>query len=294
MLTKYLNPRNDFAFKKLFGTEDNKDLLIRFLNAILELEGDEQINEVKFLNPDQAPRFWDGKRSIVDVLVTDQRGTYYVVEMQILHTPDFDKRVQYYAAKTYVDQLRTGEGYGKLCPVYFIAIADHVIFPEKEAYKSLHLICDRKTGSNDLNAFRFSFIELAKFKKTADEIEGLEEQWLYFLKHAEELDDVPSGLSDVTIQKAFHILDSFGWSKEDKHQYEDMMIAIFDEQGRINESYSKGKVEGIEKGRKEGREEGKRQERLEIARTMLADQFPIETIVKYTGLTQEDILGIMR
>ena len=281
MLTKYLNPRNDVSFRKLFGREDNKDLLIRFLNAILELKDSEQIKEVKFLNPDQAPRFWEAKRSIVDVLVTDQQGTYYVVEMQVLHTPDFDKRVQYYAAKTYVDQLRVGEGYGKLCPVYFIAIADHIIFPEKEAYKSLHLICDHKTGSNDLNAFRFSFIELPKFKKTVDQINGLEEQWLYFLKHAEELDEVPAGLSDVTVQKAFQVLDSFGWSNEDKRQYEDMMIAIFDEQGRISESYNEGK--------EEGREEGKKQERIEIAKTMIVDKFPVETIIKYTGLTQIEI-----
>ena len=297
MLTKYLNPRNDIAFRKLFGTEDNKDLLIRFLNTILELKENEIIEEVDFINPWQAPRLDGAKQSIVDVLAKDKRGIRYIVEMQVSHTPEFTKRAQYYTAKTYVDQMRAGHGYRGLNSVYFIAITDYTMFPKKAAYKSLHLVCDQATGENDLKDFRFTFIELPKFTKQANELSSFEDQWLFFMKNAEDLTDIPSHVDDDSVKKAFHTIERFGWEPGELLAYEDSQLAIYDEQGRLDDSYSKGIAEGIEKGIEkgkvegiaEGREEGEKAKAIAIAKTMLAKQISIEMIIECTGLTQEEI-----
>lgn len=280
MLNRYLSPRNDTVFRKLFGTEDNKDVLIRFLNTILELKDDKVIEDVDFMNPWQAPRIDGAKQSIVDVLVKDKRDVRYIVEMQVCHTADFTKRAQYYTAKTYVDQMKAGHGYRGLNSVFFIAIADHILFPEKEAYKSLHLMCDQSTGEHDLKDFRFTFIELPKFKKGLHELSSVEDQWLYFLKHAEEVSDMPPTVDDSALQKAYHAIESMGWSERELAAYEDSMLAVYDEQSRRDWAAQQ---------KEEGRQEGKKQERIEIAKTMLVDQFPVETIIKYTGLTQEEI-----
>ena len=288
MLNRYLNPRNDVAFRKLFGTEDNKDVLIRFLNTILELNDQTLIEDVDFINPWQAPRIDGAKQSIVDVLVKDKRGIRYIVEMQVCRTADFTKRAQYYTAKTYVDQMRAGHGYRGLNSVFFIAIADHILFSKKAAYKSLHLMCDQSTGENDLKDFRFTFIELPKFTKQAHELLTFEDQWLYFLKHAEEISDVPSSVNDSVLQKAYHAIERMAWEEGELVAYEDSQLAIYDEQSRrdwADKQREEGEQIGIEKGEKT--------KAIKIAKTMLAKQLPIEMIMECTGLTQEEVSDIV-
>lgn len=284
MLTKYLNPRTDVAFKKLFGIEDNKDLLMRFLNTILELKDKETIEDVDFMNPWQAPRLDGAKQSIVDVLVKDRRGVRYIVEMQVSHTPEFTKRVQYYTAKTYVDQMKSGNGYRGLNSVYFIAIVDYTMFPQKAAHKSLHLVCDQATGENDLKDFRFTFIELPKFTKQAHELSSFEDQWLFFLKHAEDLTDIPSHVDDDSVKKAFHTIERFAWKEGELLAYEDSQLAIFDEQGRLDDFYNRGIAKGIEKGAD--------QTKIGIARSLLAKQIPIQVIAECTGLSEHEIASL--
>jgi predicted transposase/invertase (TIGR01784 family) len=299
MLNRYLNPRNDTVFRKLFGTEDNKDVLIRFLNTILELKDQSLIEDVDFMNPWQAPRIDGAKQSIVDVLVKDKRNVRYIVEMQVCHTADFTKRAQYYTAKTYVDQMKAGHGYRGLNSVFFIAIADHILFPDKAAYKSLHLMCDQSTGENDLEAFRFTFIELPKFKKSLKELSSVEDQWLYFLKHAEEVSDMPATVDDSALQKAYHAIESMGWDERELAAYEDSQLAVYDEQSRrdwaeqqMEKGIQKGLEKGLEKGREEGLKKGADQAKIDIARSMLAKQIPVQVIAECTGLSEHDIASL--
>lgn len=107
-LSKFLNPRNDVAFRKIFGTEKNKDILIHFINDIMGFEGDDQIQEVTFLSPVQNPEISYKKESIVDVLCKDANGVQIIVEMQVSPSKGFEKRAQYYAAKAYSRQLDRG------------------------------------------------------------------------------------------------------------------------------------------------------------------------------------------
>ena len=110
-LTKFLDPKNDIAFKKIFGSEKNKDILIHFINDILGLEGGDKIKNVEFLSPIQDPEIASKKQSIVDVLCSDENGVQIIVEMQIAPTKGFEKRAQYYASKAYSRQLNSGQDY---------------------------------------------------------------------------------------------------------------------------------------------------------------------------------------
>ena len=231
MLTKYLDPTNDVAFKKIFGTEKNKDILIHFLNDILVFRSKQPIVEVEFLKPEQNPEIASQKTSIVDILCKDEKGGLYIVEMQVARTKGFEKRAQYYASKTYCSQAGIGDKYPDLKEVIFIAIADFIMFPDKKRYKSDHVILDRESHEHDLKDFTFTFIELPKFKKTIDKLSSIEEKWCYFFKHAQEtsaeqLDKIIG--KDLIIQKAYKALDRFHWSPEALLSYEESEKRIND------------------------------------------------------------------
>ncbi|WP_353270433.1 Rpn family recombination-promoting nuclease/putative transposase [Wolbachia endosymbiont (group A) of Myopa testacea] len=288
-ISKFLDPKNDFAFRRIFGSVNNKDILIHFLNDMLGLTGVDQIEDVSFLSPIQDPDIASQKQSIVDVLCTDSAGTQLIIEMQVVKTTGFEKRAQYYAAKAYSSQAHKGDQYQDLKEVIFIAIADFILFPNKLAYKSDHVTFDKITYEHDLKDFSFTFIELPKFNKTKeDQLSNIVEKWIYFFKYADETseEDLQKIIgSDVIIGRAYDVLNQYNWSKEERFAYDQTKKHIDDYLSSIQQ----GKIEGIkiseEKGRKEGREEGK----IEVAKTMLANNIDVNTIVKCTGLSISEI-----
>ena len=179
-MSKFLDPKNDYAFKRIFGSEKNKDILIHFINDMLGFSDDSKIEQVSFLKTNQDPEIASQKQSILDVLCTDPTGRQYIVEMQVVQTTGFEKRAQYYAAKAYSRQLNEGEKYRELKEVIFLAITDFVMFPDKEEYKSDHVVLDKKTYEHDLKDFYFVFLELPKFKKGINELHTMIEKWAYF------------------------------------------------------------------------------------------------------------------
>ena len=187
--SKFLSPKNDVAFRKIFGSEKHKDILIHFINDVLNLKASDKVEKVTFLSTIQDPDIAYKKESVVDVLCTDQYGKQIIVEMQVSPQKGFEKIAQYYASKAYSRQLSSGQELGgryqDLKAVIFIAITDYVIFPDKKDYISNHVILDSKTYERDLKDFSFTFIELPKFNISC--IEGLStiiEKWCYFFKHA--------------------------------------------------------------------------------------------------------------
>ncbi|MFP3031155.1 MAG: Rpn family recombination-promoting nuclease/putative transposase, partial [Wolbachia sp.] len=157
--SKFLDPKNDVSFKRIFGTEKNRDILIHFLNDILGFTGKNEIKDIEFLSTIQDPDIAAKKQSIVDVLCRDSTGAQYICEMQVAKTKGFEKRAQYYAAKAYSRQADKGDQYHNLKEIIFIAIADCVLFPNKSEYKSKHTIRDEDTNEHDLKDFYFIFIE---------------------------------------------------------------------------------------------------------------------------------------
>ena len=165
MLSKFLDPKNDVAFRKIFGTEKNKDILIHFLNDVVKFGKGARIKDVTFLKTIQDPEIKAKKTSIVDILCTDEKGNHYIVEMQIAKEKGFEKRAQYYASKAYSSQMNAAGQYHTLKAVIFLAIANFIMFPKKKDFKSDHVILDTKSHENDLKDFSFTFLELPNSKK---------------------------------------------------------------------------------------------------------------------------------
>lgn len=180
-LSKFLDPRNDLCFKKIFGTEKNKNILIHFLNDILGFTEINAIQEVEFLSTIMDPEVASDKQSIVDVLCKDSHGNRYIAEMQLARDKGFEKRAQLYAAKAYSRQLDKSGNYIDLKKVFFIAISNCNLLPEEVDYISTHNIRDIKTNGHYLKDFQFVFIELPKFAKNkVEQLESIVERWCFF------------------------------------------------------------------------------------------------------------------
>ncbi len=307
MLGKFLDPKNDVAFKKIFGTEKNKDILIHFLNDVIEFDQGAHIEDVTFLKAIQDPEIRAQKTSIVDILCKDEKGNRYIVEMQVAKEKGFEKRAQYYASKAYASQIRARGKYHDLKAVIFLAIADFTMFPKKKSYKSDHVILDKKSYENDLKDFSFTFIELPKFNKTIKELSNMTERWTYFFKHAEETSQ--EDLQKLTaheqiIARAYEELDRYSWNEaelltyEQSEKYEDTYHASmeqkFDEgklEGKL-EGKIEGKIEGKLEGKPEGKIEGEEKKAQEIAKALLKDGISLERVCQLTGLTKQIALEL--
>ena len=252
---QFLDPINDFAFKKIFGDENKKYILISFLNSILRLPLDAQIVEVTLLDPTQAPHLPGAKETILDIRCHDQKNANYIVEMQVLPQSFFDKRVLYYASKAYAHQPDEGMHYSALKPVIFLGILNFE-FTEDSHYLSTHCIQNIDTQEFILNDFRFTFVELPKFKKAESELSSIEEKWLYFLKHAKKLDAIPGIIHEAALKEAFQIVNRLNWDKASLELYEQRGIQVEDEMMRVHYGYFKGIAEGRQEGELKGRQEG--------------------------------------
>lgn len=291
MLTKFLDPKNDVAFKKIFGTEKNKDILIHFLNDMVTFKNGGKIQDVTFLKTVQDPETAALKTSIVDILCRDQKGNNYIVEMQIAKEKGFEKRAQFYAAKAYSSQLYVNGKYHELKEVIFLAISNFKMFPKKRAYKSDHIILDKATHENDLKDFSFTFLELPKFKKKIDDLSDIAEKWAYFFKHAEETSEQDLHKligSDHIIERAYQELDRFSWNEEELRTYEQSEKWMGAYLASLEQKFDEGKAEG----RAEGKAEGEKVALLKVVQKMVEEGITIESIATITGLSKKDVLNI--
>jgi predicted transposase/invertase (TIGR01784 family) len=286
MFSKFLNPKNDVAFKKVFGSQAHQNILIRFINDVLELHPGDQIKTVTYLPTAQEPELAIKKQSIVDVLCTDEKGARYIIEMQVAQTAGFEKRAQYYAAKAYSRQLNKGNSdYSQLKEIIFIAIVDYVLFPDKPGCKSDHVILDRQTHEHDLKDFSFTFIELPKFTKSKDEpLENTLDQWCRFFKYAEETDEADLAHiigNDRIIQEAYKTINRFNWTEAELDAYELELKREMDFMAVQKAAEARGKAEG--------KAEARAEEQLAMAQKLLAKGMDLIFISEVTGLSQEEI-----
>ena len=288
-LSKFLDPKNDVAFKKIFGSEKHKDILIHFINDVLELKDNDQIDEVEFLSTIQDAEIASKKQSIVDVLCRDKNGVQIIVEMQVAPTKGFEKRAQYYAAKAYSRQLNKGQEadglYENLKAVIFIAIADYIVFPDKTEFKSEHVILDKNSHEHDLQDFSFTFVELPKFKKEKiEELNTTLDKWCYFFKYAaktSEADMAKIGSSYKTIGDAYEIVNQYNWNEQQLLAYERETKRVWDNRSVLEFQLDKAKAEGMEQGMEQGM--------LKIAKDMTTKNYPLSEISALTGLSIDSI-----
>ena len=300
-IAKYLDPKNDIAFKKIFGSEKNKDILIHFLNDILGSFKKNHIVDVEFLPTILNPETAIQKQSIVDVLCKDKNGVKYIIEMQVSAAKGFEKRAQYYAAKVYGDQARIGEEYHDLKEIIFLAIADYVIFPNKPHYKLDHIVLDKITYEHDLKDFFFTFIELPKFNKNHEELFSIEEKWCYFFKHAHQIteEDLKKIIGDDSIiHKAYTALNQYHWTDEELRAYEAMKRERMDQKAileyKIDEGKAIGRIEGEAIGLEKGRTEGIEKEKMQTAKRLLQTGCETDLIVQATDLPREQIENLRK
>ena len=249
---KFVDIKNDIAFRKIFGNENRKETLISFLNAILDFQEAQRIIEVNILNPYQLPKLKGGKVTIIDVKATDQAGQTYIVEMQVGDIDGFAKRVLYYSSKTYSDQIKRADFYRKLQPVIFIGVLDFVQ-TENKNYISRSQIRDVETGEQTIKDMEFNFVELPKFNKQLNELATLSEKWVYFIKNAENLEVVPDNINDEGLKSAYEEANVQTWTQEELDAYEYAFMREEDERARLDKAAQKGREE--ERVKAEAKEE---------------------------------------
>jgi len=207
----FINPKIDFAFKKIFGSEDSKDILISFLNSLI-YEAQPVIYDLEILNPYLAPKirgvkdtYLDIKAKITDSETGEQRTV--IIEMQVLNIEGFEKRILYNAAKSYSVQLTTGQGYNLLNPVIALTITDFVMFADLPNVTSRFVLKEKDFLIDyPIYDIELIFVELPKFKKNLPELKTIIDKWLFFLNNARKLQNIPATMDTIPeIKKAFYI-----------------------------------------------------------------------------------------
>jgi len=235
---KYLDPKNDLTFRKIFG--ERPHLIKSFLNSILPLEEGQLIEKIEYLEPELIPELPNLKRSIVDVHCTDNRGRYFIVEMQMYWTSAFEKRMLFNAGKAYVRQLQGGGKYRELKPVYGLSLVDdtfHNSAELKDIYYHHYKIVHTQKSDEVIEGLELIFIELPKFKAKNFTDKKIQTLWLRFLTEIDEnTEDVPSDLSEIEeIKEALECVSKSAFTKEELLYYDQYWDAIRIEKAAIEE-----------------------------------------------------------
>ncbi|MEB3342687.1 Rpn family recombination-promoting nuclease/putative transposase [Okeania sp.] len=277
----FINPKTDFAFKKIFGSEKSKDILISFLNGIL-YDGNPTIKDLEILNPYLVPKVRGLKDTYLDVKAKITGKKTVIIEMQVLNLEGFEKRILYNAAKSYSTQLDSGEDYTLLNPVIALTITDFEMFSGLDKVISRFLLKEKEYLIDyPIYDIELIFVELPKFQKEISELVTLTDKWLYFLKSANDLDSVPEIMEEVPeINKAFVVANQANLTREEIENLEARQIYIYDQKNSIK----RAKNQAIE----EGKQIGIRETQIEIAKKLL-EFLDVEIVSKNTGLSLEEV-----
>jgi len=283
----FLDVRTDYAFKKVFGSDTSKTILISFLNALIYENSHLKIKDLTIVDPYNIPMIKGVKDTFVDVKAVLDDGSKVIIEMQVLNHKGFEKRVLYNAAKNYSIQLDKHDTYHLLNPVIALSIVDFTMFEESPSVINHFKLIEKEQFIHYSDDIELVFVELSKFTKTLENLDNIKDQWIYFLQNAGSLAYIPSHL-DETIQEALSSANEANLSKEEleaQHKRKEFIsvqkLAVLkaDEEG-----FEKGLQQGLEKGLKKGLE----QKSIEIAKNLL-DILDNHTIALKTGLTLEVI-----
>lgn len=284
-MVKKLRPINDFIFQKLFGTEENKDLLIALLNAILRLTKNDMLTDVTVIGGARLDkeRFED-KTGILDVRATTGDGVIINIEVQLANQHNMDKRTLFYWSRLFADQLKQGHDYSELKKTITINILDFK-YLESNQYHNIYHLREDTIGHVLTDVLEIHFIELPKFCKEKPDIKDALHRWLLFLAEPkEEVLDMIEAI-DGKIGKATKVLNWLSSDPETVRLSELREKAIWDEVSRMNGA----KAEGRQEGREEGKQEGRQEEQINIARRMLVKGLSIEQISDVTGLSVDEV-----
>jgi predicted transposase/invertase (TIGR01784 family) len=298
--SRYVDPKVDFAFKRVFG--DHKNLLISFLNAMLPLPDDAPITDLEYLTPEQVPEL-PGlyKNSIVDVKCVDALKRTFIVEMQMLWTASFAQRILFSASQAYIKQLGVGKDYSELGQVYALAITNSTFEKGDDVFYHHYRIVRTAPPEQVLKGLEFVFIELPKFKPKTRTDRLMQAKWLQFLSEVGNDDAVwdaapgPERVwrEDADIAQALRLVETAAYSAAELDAYHRSEDRMRIEPTIMADMKAEGRAEGLAEGKAAGLAEGARQAALAIARSLLpvlAD----DAIAVSTGLSLADVAALRR
>ena len=286
---RYLDPKNDLTFKRIFGEHPN--LLKSFLNAVMPLTEDNKIISLEYLPAELVPEIPIFKNSIVDVRCMDEKGQQFIVEMQMLWTDGFKSRVLFNASKAYIKQVGKGIQYKGLQPVYSLNIINENFDKKSENYLHQYKIIHTQESEKVIEGLEFIFIELPKFKSKKFTDKRLQVLWLRFLSEiSDQQEGISSDFLDVPeIKEASDLILESALSKGELETYDKYWDYISTEKTIMADSFETGMEQGEEQGLLKGIEQGIEQEKIFIVRNALKMGLSSPDISKLTGLSEQEI-----
>jgi predicted transposase/invertase (TIGR01784 family) len=289
-MTRYLDPKNDLTFKRIFGGHPH--LLISFLNALLPLSPDRLIQRIEYLSPEQIPDNPLGKNSIVDVKCTDNHGRHFIVEMQMYWSDIFKSRLVFNASKAYVRQIRKSESYNLLQPVYGLGIINDTFDRQTDKFYHHYQTINRYNTDEIIEGLEFVLIELEKFKPSKWEDHKMAVLWLRFLSEIkDETSHVATDLlANAEIREALSLCEEGAFTPEELDLYDRYWDYVRTEKGITD----RARIEGELKGKVEGLIEGEARGLERTVITACQNKFSIEQIQAFSNLNEEAILEILK
>ncbi len=277
---KYINPFTDYGFKRLFGEEPNKDLLLDFLNELLK-EKEGEILEISYLPNEKLPITIGDRRAIFDLYCKNEKGEYFIVEMQKAEQKYFKDRTLFYSTFPIQEQARNkGKNWDfKLKQIYTIGILDFEFDEDKDypkKYKYEAKLYETEIKEEFYKKLTYIYLSMPKFNKTLEELKTKFDKWLYVLKHLDKFDRIPEKIKDKIFQKLFKTAEIAKFSKEELRQYEASVNAYRDIKNSIDTAFEKGE----------------NNKAIEVAKKMIRRGLDILLISEMTGLTEEEINGL--
>ncbi|NLC43668.1 MAG: PD-(D/E)XK nuclease family transposase [Clostridiales bacterium] len=274
---KRLKVKNDFIFRKIFGESKNKDLLISFLNAVLELDGLKKLEDIEVLDGTELKRdSMEDKLGILDIRARTKQGENINIEVQLINQFNMDKRTLFYWSKMFTEQLKEGQPYNDLKKTITINILDFNYIGTEEYSTVFHLWEDSNKNCKLTDVLEIRFLELPKFRKAQPDMSKPLDRWMVFIEDSPEEVLEMAKREEPAIARAEEVLKQLGSYDEIRRYYEAREMAIHDEISRITGA------------REEGREEGERKKAIQIAESLLGI-LDIRTISEKTGLSIEDV-----
>jgi len=287
MKAKYINPFTDFGFKKIFGEEASKPLLLDFLNALLPPE--HHVVDLTFKNSEQLGQTEADRKAIYDIYCDTDKGEKFIVELQKAKQNYFKERTIYYSTFPIKEQAEKGEWNYNLKAVYCIGILDFTFDDyESEPEKSevVHTIkLKNKHGKTFYDKLTYIYLEMPNFNLKEDNLVTRLDQWLYFIKHLEDFQSIPTIFKDEVFTQAFEKAEIARFGQVDIESYEMNLKIYRDYKNTVDTAFDEGKMEG----KLEGKLEGKMEEKHDVARKMKAKGLSINDIVDLTGLSINEI-----
>ena len=278
-MAKYLDPKADLTFKKIFG--EHPHLVMSLLNALLPLPKGQEIKDIEYLSPERVPRTSIGKNSIVDVFCKTKDGRQFIVEMQMYWSTNFKDRVLFNSAKVYVDQLEHAEDFTDLRPVYSLNLVNENFEKDIPEFIHYYRMVHEKYTEKVIDGFHLVFVELKKFQPQSIAERKMAVLWLRFLTEINKnTEEVPQELlENDEIREAIELVQESAYTREQLMGYDLFWDAVRVDREKATEAERRYKA-----GLKEGLEE--------TARKMKAKGYTVEDIAEITSLTAEEIEGL--